>query len=165
MLRLVVLSDSHGRETELEMILQKERSADGFIYLGDGVRDVLFPSPYTSGKPVYSVKSRTDLGAMDRPYELVLRLEGVTLYLCHGDALPTDVKLGFGALITKGIYNGAALCCFGHTHRQTLLETEGLTLFNPGAVRDGRYGILELDGGRFRCFHRDLYKKEAAGDV
>ena len=152
----LVLSDSHGRTAELQMILEKEARADGFIFLGDGVRDISFPSPYTFGKPVYAVKSMRDFGGFNQPLEMTLTIDGVKVYLCHGDHLGTDVKIGYGSLLNKGAYTGAAICFFGHTHRQTLLEYEGLTLFSPGAVKDGRYGLFRTDGGKFTLEHKTI---------
>lgn len=153
----LVLSDSHGRTDELEILLEKERGFNGVFYLGDGIRDVLTPTPGLSGKAVYSVRSLSDHGGQDRPLELTLTVDGVKIYLCHGDHLSTDVKIGYVSLITKGIYTGADLCFFGHTHRQTLTEREGLTLFNPGAVKDGKYGVLYTDNGTFRLEHKSLW--------
>lgn len=155
-MRYLVVSDSHGRDADLGLILSKEKNNDGIIYLGDGIRDILFPSPETFGKAVYSVKSMRDPVGADRPYELVLTLDGIKVYLCHGDHLYTDVKLGFASLINKGIYHGAQICFFGHTHKQTLLETDGLTLFNPGAAKDGEYGIFETKNGAFTLLHRRI---------
>ena len=155
--KYLVLSDSHGKTDALEMIFEKENDCSGFIYLGDGIRDILFPSPYTFGKPVYSVRSMTDYAGSQRPLELTLSIDGIPVYLCHGDHLGTDVKLGFDSLLMKGIYNKASICFFGHTHRQTILTREGLLLFNPGAVKDGKYGILTTDNGKYQLEHRSIY--------
>lgn len=157
MSKYLVLSDSHGRTDELDIILEKERGYNGVFYLGDGIRDVLMPNPRLSGRAVYSVRSLSDRGGNERPLELTLNVDGVNIYLCHGDHLPTDVKLGYASLLTKGFYSGAELCFFGHTHRQTLERREGLTLFNPGAVKDGKYGVLYTDNGTFRLEHKSLW--------
>ena len=50
----------------------------------------------------------------------------------------------------------AQLTLYGHTHIQNV-ENDGACVFvNPGALRDGRYAIVEIEDGKIRPFLKQL---------
>ena len=51
---------------------------------------------------------------------------------------------------------GADIALFGHTHRPFLEEDGGVWYMNPGAARDGRYGVIEMKDGAFTCELKEL---------
>ena len=70
------------------------------------------------------------------------------------------VKSGYGLAIAHAISRGADILLFGHTHEPYLqriekgsevggriLERE-LYVFNPGSLRDGRFGTMTVVGGQ-----------------
>ena len=48
----------------------------------------------------------------------------------------------------KAKEEGVDICIFGHTHRETRLEKDGVTYLNPGALQDRKYIIY--DDGNFK---------------
>ena len=45
---------------------------------------------------------------------------------------------------------------FGHTHKPYIEKCGNMTLFNPGATEDGRYGVIILENGNIQLFHKQL---------
>ena len=42
-MRVVVLSDTHGRVERIKKVIEQQPQAELFIFLGDGLRDALDP--------------------------------------------------------------------------------------------------------------------------
>ena len=55
---------------------------------------------------------------------------------------------GHGSLIKKAREENADICIFGHTHREYLVEKDGTTYVNPGALQDKKY-VMYYGGKRF----------------
>ena len=142
-MKLLVLSDSHGQESSLEMVLERERDCDMIIHLGDGADDMNLLMRYTVGKPIWLTRGNNDFGLAiaDRH---VIQVEDVTVFACHGHRL--QVKLGPERLYLEGLKENAQLCLYGHTHYQTVEEYNGITLLNPGAIMNRRYAVVEIQG-------------------
>jgi predicted phosphodiesterase len=39
---------------------------------------------------------------------------------------------------------------YGHTHFPVLKEEEGVFIMNPGALKDGRYGVITIENGKIK---------------
>ncbi len=83
-MKLLILSDSHGYLSRLEEILKREQSADQIIHLGDGGGDLPAMAEYTRGKPLYTCRGNCDSNVYGFPERLILRVEDVTRFACHG---------------------------------------------------------------------------------
>lgn len=151
-LKIVVLSDSHGRAARLHRVLALHRDAALICYLGDGLADIA-DAEARYGIPVYAVCGNCDRlpEAQGVPDTRVVIREGHRILLTHGHRY--GVKYGDGGLISAALAHECDIALFGHTHyaRETYLAEEGLLLCNPGSVgapREGApsYGILTLDG-------------------
>ena len=152
-MKILVISDSHGHTSSLEMILNKERDCDMIIHLGDGADDMGPLIRYTAGKPVYLIRGNNDFG-LNIADRQVIKAQDVTIFACHGHRL--YVKYGLEKLYFEGMKENARLCLYGHTHYQALEEFNGITLMNPGAVANKRYAIAEIDGSAFTVFLKSL---------
>ncbi|MCH5198948.1 MAG: YfcE family phosphodiesterase [Oscillospiraceae bacterium] len=144
-MRILIVSDSHGDEAFLEMILRRERSCDMIIHLGDGADDLMRFLEYTAHKPVYLTKGNCDPAAYGYAEKHIIPAEGKKLLSCHGHRF--NVKMGLDALYFEGLKENADVCLYGHTHAGNIELSNGLLLFNPGAVKNGRYGILTVKNG------------------
>lgn len=154
-MKLLILSDSHGSTKELEMILQKERSSDMIIHLGDGGSDLLQMNEYTQGKPVYQIKGNCDLSVYNFPLRLISYVRDIKFFACHGHAY--NVKSGVIPLFYTAKEEGCTIALFGHTHCPYYEEYDGVHLFNPGSARDGSYGILDIGDNGFSFIHRNIF--------
>ena len=146
MTRLGVVSDSHGAGVWLERYLalcRKERY-DAVFHLGDYDTDAKWLSKRLDA-PLYSVAGNCDM--FSKSPRMVRAVFGPhRLVAVHGHM--QDVKYGYDRLSYYAEDNGATVALFGHTHRSCAEYVGGVLLMNPGALMDGLYGELILDGDR-----------------
>ena len=76
-----------------------------------------------------------------------------------------DARLYFGSKLNLACvaglrdYLAAATACkadialFGHTHCPVCKEMNGIYFFNPGALADGSYGIIDIENNIVNCKH------------
>jgi hypothetical protein len=152
-LKILVISDSHGDESSLEMILQKEQDCDMIIHLGDGINDMGPLIRYTVGKPVYLIRGNNDFGP-DITDQQVIKAQDVTIFACHGHRL--YVKYGLEKLYLQGLKENARLCLYGHTHYQALEEFNDVTLMNPGAAANKKYAVVQVEREAFTVLLKSL---------
>jgi len=144
-MKILVLSDSHGDEAFLEMILRRERNCDMIIHLGDGADDLIMHLPYTANKQIWLTKGNCDPAAYGYSEKHIIRADNKTLLACHGHRF--GVKTGLDALYFEGLKENADVCLFGHTHIACMEYSNGMLMFNPGAVKNGRYGTITIKNG------------------
>lgn len=155
-MKLLVFSDSHGNLAHMVDAVERE-APDLVLHLGDCWRDGEELGYACPGLPLEQVPGNCDFhpGAAQ---ERLLRLEGHTLFVCHGHTL--GVKQGCGGAIRAAQAQGADLLLFGHTHRADSGEADGLFWMNPGSVGLGSppsYGVVLLGPeGKMECLHRRL---------
>ncbi|MBR7185036.1 MAG: metallophosphoesterase [Clostridia bacterium] len=164
-MKLLVLSDSHGRRDAVRRVLDLHADADALIFLGDGLRDL----PDALPMPLHAVRGNCDSAIFDLPSapdEQTLCLGGRRIAALHGHT--RAAKAGFGRLLALGVEQNADIVCFGHTHaphEQYIPAGETffgqplarpLYLFNPGALLDGRFGLIELRPGGILLSHGQL---------
>lgn len=147
-MKILILSDSHGAEEKLTDIMMTHRDSDCFVFLGDGERDfenalaVLGLYPFGSiRKPVFQVAGNCDWFSSGAT-SLTENFGGIKVLITHGHA--QNVKFGYSGLAEEAKRLGCGIALFGHTHHRELEDISGVTLFNPGSVRGGSYGILIL---------------------
>ena len=73
-MRIIVMSDSHGDYFAVEEIIQRNLSADMFIHLGDGEREldkIVVKYPYLN---IYHVKGNCDCGSFSPDMRLTRKL-------------------------------------------------------------------------------------------
>ena len=150
MKRIGLVSDSHENPAALARVLRAMGRVDMLIHLGDGLEDLrdeqvrsLLPAQ------VLEVRGNNDWRAEAPPVRLE-RLDAQNLlYLAHGHHL--GVKYSLDRLYYAALETGAAVACYGHTHRPKVEFEGGIWLINPGAVRAYPapcYAVLELEDGR-----------------
>ena len=168
-MRLLVLSDIHGQETLLRSILRIEtasssRYPDYLVFLGDGLREfeTLSYCGDVCALPAVAVRGNCDFfGASDMPELRELTLASHRVMMMHGHRF--EVKAGTDRAAVFAISKKQDLLLFGHTHVQQEIRYEAgdsvggirlekpLVLFNPGSVRDGRYGVVVLSPDGISC--------------
>ena len=157
-MEFLVLSDSHGRTKNiLEALSLQIRNLDGIIFLGDGLRDLMYCD--TGDIPIYSVGGNCDAGGffagLSSDGMRILELGGKRIMLTHGHLY--GVKSTLSRLIYAAADNDIDVVMFGHTHvpyeaRLDVTDIDMPTLkkplyiFNPGAIGgyDGDFGILSI---------------------
>ena len=131
-MRVVVFSDSHGSTDGMKTVLERER-AELIIHLGDVSRDAQSVAQLFA-KPLISVAGNCDL-LPQVPYVMVTEIDGVYVYICHGNALYGDER----EVAREARRNGCSLAFFGHTHVPTDTVIDRVRVINPGSISRPRY--------------------------
>lgn len=151
-MKILVLSDSHRASAYAEKALSAHPTAEVVIFLGDGEGDIL-PHMRQPQQAFAAVRGNCDL-CSTLPLTRVFDLQGIRFFCAHGHTY--HVKSTLVYLKTAARTENASVALFGHTHTPFLAEENGLLLFNPGSLRSGDYGLLELRNGVIRAFHKQL---------
>ena len=142
MIRIAVISDSHGGKFHLDRFAEFCRSEgiDQVFHLGDVTDD----AKYLRQKleiSVALVAGNCDFYSHE-PRELALNLAGKRFLLLHGDRY--GVKLGYERLSYYAEEQHADCTLFGHTHQAFAGYVGNALLVNPGALRNGSMCVLEV---------------------
>lgn len=144
---VVVLSDTHGNIAAVEKLFPIFAESDYIIHLGDTSSDGQVIRREFPDK-TYLLNGNCDFTRLGEN-ELVLQIEDVKIFACHGDKY--GVKSGYDRLAYKAEQEGCAVALFGHTHSPVERTVGGVTLFNPGTLKryaDNTYLYLVINGGK-----------------
>jgi hypothetical protein len=147
-MKILIVSDTHGRESNLEKVIKKTGPIDHLIHLGDveGGEDYIRT---LTDAPVDIVAGNNDYYS-DLPGELIIELGDYRAMLTHGHYY--YVSRGPEFLKEAAMEKGVDIVMFGHTHRPYLEQGDKLTVLNPGSLslprQEGRhpsYIVMEID--------------------
>ena len=148
-MRVLVVSDTHGRHANLDRALNEAGEIDVFIHLGDveGGEDYMNA---VIGCEKHIVRGNNDFFC-DLPREEEFYLGGYKVFITHGHAY--YVSLDPEYIWQEGQARKADIVMYGHTHRPFFEQKDGITLLNPGSLsfprqdgRKGSYMMIEIDG-------------------
>lgn len=153
-MKILVISDVHRNFNALLKIYESE-NPDVVLCGGDHSKDGEELSFVYPNSQYHIVSGNCDI--FDRKYsdELVFQLENYRFFLTHGHNY--SVKSWYGEIEKRGKNLGVDVVVFGHTHIQLLSQGNSITLFNPGAVINGEYGVIEINQGNINFFHKRIY--------
>lgn len=152
-MKIIVVSDSHGRDERLDEVLQLERDADCYIHCGD------IEAPEDSYPMYHIVKGNNDY-FYDYPDKIILPAKHHRILVMHGNQFSYMRRLERMAVYAKK--EGCDIFCYGHTHVAALDQINGVMMLNPGSLwrsRDGRgpsYAILSVEDDQVRAEIRFL---------
>ena len=151
-MKLLVVSDSHGCLEGMRQAIVRE-SPDQILHLGDYVRDADALHREYPQIPMVRVPGNCD-GRTDLPEEVLICIEGVPLFLCHGHQY--QVKQTYYRAMLAAKQAGGQALLFGHTHQQYCEVCDGLWMLNPGSCSYAkfiRYGIVMVENGQLVCYN------------
>lgn len=140
-MKIVVVSDSHGLNKPLDMILKKHKDADYFLHCGD------ICEPPQAYPQFITVRGNNDY--YDYPLDIILDLGKHRLMMFHSHGISYYKKED--KMIKKAQQENCDIICYGHTHVAYYEVKDGVHILNPGSLyhaRDGRdpsYVIMEID--------------------
>lgn len=147
MRRILIVSDSHGRNDNIKKAIEKAGQFDLMIHLGDVGPDYL-QVERMSGVPTYMVAGNNDYGGFLRDMS-VIYIGSHKVLLTHGHR--QGVHLGVDRLRYLALENECDIAMYGHTH-VPFLEEGDVTIINPGSISLPRqighkktFAIMELD--------------------
>ena len=131
-MKILIVSDTHGQEKNLEEVLEKEEPIDALIHLGDLEGGEDFISTACEDCPAYLVSGNNDF------FCSLPREREITLGNIQSASSPTAIIImylwvwrSFGGRLLSRDYQVAM---FGHTHKPYLETKDGVTILNPGSL-------------------------------
>lgn len=160
-LKLLVVSDSHGRADRVRELASRHKDAEAILFLGDGIRDLELVDPIVS-RAICAVRGNCDIFSffstenMNFPEERLLVFGERHILMMHGHT--KGVKVGLENALLYAYGKGTDILLFGHTHMP--LEkyfpagsaVGGVTFerpmyaFNPGSLGESSFGYIEIRG-------------------
>lgn len=147
-MRILIVSDTHRKHTNLEQVLERVKPLDLMIHLGDaeGAEDYI---EAIADCPVEIIAGNNDFfSSLAREEEL--QVGKYRVLLTHGHYY--YVSVGAERLYEEAKARGADIAMFGHTHRPCIEYREGVVLLNPGSISYPRqeghrpsYIMMEID--------------------
>ena len=147
-MKILIVSDTHGRHQNLETVLEKEKPLDMLIHLGDveGGDDYI---RLVAECPLEVVAGNNDFYS-NLPIERILQIGKYNVLLTHGHYYYVNGGLSH---IRRAIDEKKLdIVMFGHTHRPIIEEYKNATILNPGSIsyprQEGRqpsYIVMDLD--------------------
>jgi putative phosphoesterase len=136
-IKLLVVSDSHGNNSNIQRAIDMESPFDILVHCGDveGSRSTIAPKepPYE----VIVVRGNCDYGN-SLPLEREFKAGFFNVWVTHGDKY--NVKYDEKLVNLKQVAGGksADIVLFGHSHYAEIVkDTEtGMILVNPGSIGD-----------------------------
>ena len=150
--RILIMSDSHGRNENVELAIAQVREEIGefqmLIHLGDvgDAREL----ESLAGVPCYIVRGNTDYDAKLLNAN-VIEASGHRIFATHGHLYQVDMRLDL--LRFAALENDCDIAMYGHTHVPYLEEDpDDVTILNPGSISKPRqadhrytYMVMEID--------------------
>lgn len=140
-MRLLVLSDSHGRKNCLIDAIELHPEADAVIFLGDGERDIDFVKHIHPELKLFAVCGNCDFNS-DLPVLLLEKFYGKTVLITHG--FRESVKYSLSLLHEKAVNCSASVVLYGHTHVPDTKYEDGIWFVNPGSASLGKYAMIDI---------------------
>lgn len=130
-MKILIVSDTHGRERNLERVLEEMGKIDFFIHLGDVEDGEEYIRALIGNVPLAMVAGNNDFYT-DLSGEAVFSLGGYRIMVTHGHYY--YVSRGNDYLAKAAREKGADIVMYGHTHYPCLEQQDGLTILNPGSL-------------------------------
>lgn len=147
-MRILIVSDTHRKQKNLERALQREAPVDRLIHLGDA-EGCEAEIAEMAGCPVNIIAGNNDFFSL-LPKEEEIMLGRYRVLLTHGHYY--YVSLGTEDLKRYAAGRGCDIVMFGHTHRPLLDYSDDIIVLNPGSLsyprQEGRrpsYILMEID--------------------
>ena len=147
-MRVLVISDTHRKHENLEMVLEKEQPIDLLIHLGDaeGCEDYIRA---IAECPIEIVAGNSDFFST-LPAEMIIEVGKYKVLITHGHYY--SVNAGMEDIKKEAEGRGCDMVMFGHTHRPFIDYGKKVITLNPGSLsyprQDGKrpsYIMLEID--------------------
>lgn len=167
--KILVISDSHGKNDDVKHVVEQVGRIDLMIHLGDIERGLEYIESLVDC-PVHMVAGNNDYN-LHLNGEEIFDYEGYRFFITHGHRY--YVNQGTGILQQRALEYKADVAMFGHTHVPYISIGEELTVLNPGSIsyprQEGRiqtFLMMEIDDngeahyahGHLRSSLHDVYR-------
>lgn len=146
-MKILIVSDTHGRHGNLDEVLEREGKVDLLIHLGDVEREEYYIESMADC-PTHMVAGNNDYFSF-LPHEKEVKIGKYKAFLTHGHNY--YVSMDTSRLRRESLQRSVDIVMFGHTHKPYLDIKEDLIVLNPGSLsyprQEGRkpsYIIMEM---------------------
>lgn len=129
-MKLLVVSDTHNRYENIQLLKSYADEIDLVIHLGDCIEDVA-EIKRVLNKDVINVKGNCDTYS-SYPSDRLENISGKNIFMTHGDKY--NVKSNMNSLIYRAVENNAEIVLFGHTHIPYHEIIDNIHFINPGSI-------------------------------
>lgn len=147
-MKILIVSDTHGKHENLKLALEQEKPIDRMIHLGDaeGCEDYI---QRLAQCPMDIVAGNNDFFSQ-LPMEETIYLGNYKILITHGHYY--NVNAGIAGIQKDANARGFNIVMFGHTHRPVVERGNGIITLNPGSLsyprQEGKrpsYIVMDLD--------------------
>lgn len=142
-MKILVISDTHGKLNKVRDIWPKLKDIDLIIHAGDFISDAAKLEAELN-IPVVAVKGNCDGGYSSDDFKTVDTEYG-KIMVTHGHM--ENVKYQLSTLMYKAMEKQCKAVVFGHTHCALIEQEQGMYFVNPGSLtqpRDGSSGSYAI---------------------
>ncbi len=147
-MKILIVSDTHGRHGNLDEVLEREGKIDMLLHLGD-VEDDEHYIEAIAEYPVHMLSGNNDFYSY-LPREKEIQIGKYRVFMTHGHGYYVSVNTK--RLREAASARGVDIVMFGHTHKP-YIDVEGdLKVINPGSLsyprqegRQASYVIMEIN--------------------
>ena len=147
-MKILIVSDTHGRHGNLDEVLEREGKIDMLLHLGD-VEDDEHYIEAIAECPVHMLSGNNDFFSY-LPGEKEIQIGKYRVFMTHGHG--HYVSVNTKRLREAARARGVDVVMFGHTHKP-YIDVEGdLKVINPGSLsyprqegRQASYVIMEIN--------------------
>ena len=137
-MRILVISDSHGRTSAIEEAIEAQPSANHIFFLGDCVSDIEDLTYIYPDRSFHIVSGNCDGYSFHKSIDFITICSKKIIFT-HGHTL--SVKSGLERLKAFGETENAHIILFGHTHAAITEYENGRHFVNPGSLSHGSLGF------------------------
>ena len=130
-MKVLIVSDTHGREQNLAEALEQTGPIDQLIHLGDVEGGAEHIRELAGDAPAAIIAGNNDFFC-DLPNERIFTLGGHRIFMTHGHGY--FVHSGTLYLKREARKKGADIVMFGHTHKPYMEEENELLVLKPGSL-------------------------------
>lgn len=129
-MKILVVSDTHGKDENLDQVLMREAPFDMLLHCGDveGREDYIEAAAECE---TYMVSGNNDF-ISDLPAFEVIELRKHRIFLTHGHGY--GVSWDFDRLTAAAASRNCDVALFGHIHVPLDMEMDGIRCLNPGSL-------------------------------
>ena len=150
-MKILIVSDTHGYDENLEEAVSAEAPFDYLIHCGDVEGREIFIEALAEC-PCCIVAGNNDFFS-DLPREQEICLEGKKILVTHGHYY--RVSVGMEDIVDEARSRGCDAVLFGHIHRPVAEVRDGILVVNPGSLafprQNGKrptYAVMEAEQGK-----------------
>lgn len=147
-MKVLIVSDSHRDNSNIEKVLKKVKPIDMLIHCGDAEGAERYIQQLAEC-PIYVVAGNNDFFSTLQK-ELVFNIDKYKVFLTHGHYY--YVSMGTERLVEEAKLRGVDIVMYGHTHKPLIDIRDDIVIINPGSIsyprQEGRkptYIIMETD--------------------